>query len=146
MLILGKLTNRILDHAQRLRKKVAGASSRLSQHAESIGTVCDSSALHIIGLDHGAKVRLRRRFPLQLLLGALRVIPVPAGQLFATISRSIHFALQKHKLPKAGFCQISFRGFHFGFLLSAKDGQVIPINSDQPFNRKGLLSNPSRQC
>src|SRR4029453_14287922 len=35
MLILGKLTNRILDDAQRLRKKVAGASSRLSQHAES---------------------------------------------------------------------------------------------------------------
>jgi hypothetical protein len=79
-------------------------------------------------------------------IGVRGPIPVPAGQLFATISRSIHFALQKHKLPKAGFCQISFRGFHFGFLLSAKDGQVSPINPDQPFHRKGLLSNPSRQC
>jgi hypothetical protein len=57
MLILGKLTNRILDDAQRLRKKVAGASSRLSQHAESLGTVCDSSALHITGLDYEARKR-----------------------------------------------------------------------------------------
>jgi hypothetical protein len=60
-------------------------------------------------------------------IGVLGPIPVPAGQLFATISRSIHFALQKHKLPKAGFCQIAFRGFHFGFLLSAKDVEVSPI-------------------
>jgi hypothetical protein len=28
------------------------------------------------------------------------------------ISRSINFTLQKHKLPKAGFCQMAFSSFH----------------------------------
>jgi hypothetical protein len=73
-----------------------------------------------------------------LKIGVRGPIPVPAGQLFATISRSIHFALQKHKLPKAGFCQIAFRGFHFGFLLSAKDEQVSPITLTNPSIEKGF--------
>jgi hypothetical protein len=35
--------------------------------------------------------------------------------LFAVIGGSIHFALQKHKLPKAGLLQIGFIRFHFVF-------------------------------
>jgi hypothetical protein len=42
--------------------------------------------------------------------------PLLARQLFSVVGRSIHFALQKDKLPKAGFFQkISFMGFHLIF-------------------------------
>jgi hypothetical protein len=53
-------------------------------------------------------------------ISILGPIPVLPGQVFAAISCSIHFALQKHKLPKAGFCQIAFRGFHFVFSFQPK--------------------------
>jgi hypothetical protein len=72
-------------------------------------------------------------------MGILGPIPVLAGQLFAAINCSIYFALQKHKLPKAGFCQIAFRGFHF----------VSPFCQEQEVGlsplaiEKGLSSNAS---
>jgi hypothetical protein len=56
-------------------------------------------------------------------ISTLGPLPVLAGQLFTVIGRSIHFTLQKHKLPKAAFCPIAFSSFHIVF---------------SPFFRKGL--------
>jgi hypothetical protein len=69
-------------------------------------------------------------------IGILGPIPVLAGQLFAAINCSIYFALQKYKLPKAGFCQIAFRGFHFVSHFSPSS-----ISPTRPL--KMALSNPS---
>jgi hypothetical protein len=51
------------------------------------------------------------------------------------ISRSINFTLQKHKLPKAGFCQMAFSGFHVIFSLFEKGfrATLMPLENSATF-------------
>jgi hypothetical protein len=45
-------------------------------------------------------------------ISILGPVPLLLRQSLAVIGRSIHFALQKHTLPKTGLFQIAFMGFH----------------------------------